>query len=94
MTVHTHTGLAGLILEKVSTEQLVLWAESNRGSFVLCALVPHLQGHSNKDHLKLAILLKDTLTTLMEDEVACTALKGQQALAKELDKYFSVPGKS
>ena len=89
---HTHTpsGLAVLILEKIPMDQLVLWSTSNRGAFVLCALVAHLE-QGNADHLRLATALKEGLTGSMEDAptTAVCTLKGQQALTKQLDKYFS-----
>ena len=74
-------------------DQLVLWSSSNRGAFVLCALVAHLE-QGNTDHLNLATTLRKALTSSMEDEPASSTLKGQQALAKQLDKYFSETDKS
>jgi hypothetical protein len=88
----TQAGLALLILEKVSMDELVLWSTSNRGAFVLCALVGHLE-QGNADHLTLATALRDSSS--VEDTAAATAsLKGQQALAKQLDKYLSETDKS
>ena len=77
-----------LILEKVSVDELVLWSGSNRGAFVLCALVSHLQ-RGNVGHLAVASVLRDTVSSSEEKAAASSALKGQQALAKQLNKYLS-----
>lgn len=74
-------------------DELVLWSGSNRGAFVLCALVSHLE-RGNTGHLTLATTLRDTLSGSMERAAASSALKGQQALAKQLDKYLSENDKS
>ena len=71
-------------------DRLVLWSSSNRGAFVLCALVSHLE-QGNVDHLKLATALREAVTTSVESG---DSLKGQQALIKQLDKYFSQADKS
>ena len=65
-----------------------MWCSSNRGAFVVCALVAHLE-EGNTDHLNLATALRETLTSSLEDATVSSTLKGQQALAKQLDKYFS-----
>ena len=62
-----------------------MWSSSNRGAFVLCALMAHLE-QGNADHLKLARALREALTSSVEDGAAGAPLKGQQALSKELDK--------
>ena len=77
-----------LILEKVSVDELVLWCGSNRGAFVLCALVSHLE-RGNAGHFTLASVLRDTISSSVEKAAASSPLKGQQALAKQLDKYLS-----
>ena len=75
-------------------DELVLWSGSNRGAFVLCALVSHLE-RGNAGHLTLASMLRDTVSSSSVERAAATsALKGQQALAKQLDKYLSENDKS
>lgn len=73
-------GLADLVVEKVSVELLVQWADSNRGAFVLSALIHHLErGHS----------VHDSLVTMLREKLPLSdanLLKGQQALVNELNK--------
>lgn len=73
--------MANLILEKVPTDQLMLWAGSNRGAFVLCALAHHLDEQSPTHH-KMTAMLRETLASTESS----TILKGQEALLKELNK--------
>ncbi len=73
-------------------DELVLWSTSNRGAFVLCALVAHLE-QGNTDHLTLATALRDS-SSVQDTAAATSPLKGQQALAKQLDKYLSETDKS
>ena len=92
------TGLAQLILERVHREELVLWVSSNRGAFVLCALVSNHLELGNTDHLKLASELRDALarsnSEVKSEDETLSLLKGQQALASELDKLISDNEKS
>ena len=61
-------------------ERLVQWADSNRGAFVLSALIHHLErGHSVHD--RLVAMLREKLS--LSD---ANLLKGQQALVNELNK--------
>ena len=62
----------------------MLWAGSNRGSFVLSAQVRHLE-HCSQAHHKLAARLREAGS---DNSEASNSLKGQQALINELDKFI------
>ena len=62
-------------------DQLAQWSTSNRGAFVLCALVRHLDRDCHA-HNSLVDKLREMLSSMDESDM----LKGQQALLNELGK--------